>query len=360
MERFLETSVRCVLIGAVGSALAFSSSACGNDSSSPHDAGAGSATGGSAQAGTAAAPIAGQSPGGGSPGDAAGAGQTTTAGSNSSGTGGSGVAGSGGSANTAGAAGSGGMTPAGLAFVPSEGITSVALSVNPDGVVLPMKLHNGSATSASVTALSIAMGDAFKLETPPSLPADIAPGQDLLVSVRFAPKTTSTATFDAKLTATSAAGNPSAGLFGLAMNAQNGEAAFAQIVQTLGYKVNVGGTTTTLGTGSGLIGDEVAAPRFVKAGAAAVGLHVVARYSPFEAAAYGYYTGAAPNVTRTQLGIMSKGAADNIANRTLFPPLDPGALSSFDPALSLSDCSPKVSRMPHRSAPTHAFSRKNR
>jgi hypothetical protein len=325
-------AVRHVVIGALGSALAVSSSACGNDASSPHDAGGGSTTGGSAAAGTAAVSMAGQTVSGSSSGGAAGAGQTpTTAGSNSSGTGGSDVAGSGGSANAAGAAGSGGMAPAGLSFVPAEGITSVALSVNPDGVLLPMKLHNGDASSASVTALGITMGDAFKLETPPSVPLDIAAGQDLLVNVRFAPTTTSTATFEAKLTATSAAGTPSAPLFGLAMNKQNGEATLSQVVQTLGYKVNVGGTGITLGTGSGPIGDEVVATRFVKAGAAAVGFQVVARYSPFEAAAYGYYTGAAPNVMRTQLGIMSKGAADNIANRTLFPPLDAGALSSFDP-----------------------------
>jgi hypothetical protein len=318
-----------------------SGAACGSDPSSPHGADAGSTTGGSAAAGTPAVSTAGQSTSGSGGGSA---GQITTlAGSSSSGMGGSAVAGSGGTTNATGAAGGGGstsaagsagsagMASAGLSFIPAEGITSVALSVNPSGVLLPMKLHNGNASSVSVTALGVAMGDAFKLETPPSLPVDIAAGQDLAVAVRFAPKTTSTATFETKLTATSTAGMPSAALFGLAMNAQNVEATFSQIVQTLGYQVNVGGTGITLGTGSGLIGDEVAASRFVKAGAAAVGLQVVARYSPFEAAPYGYYTGVAPNVMRTQLGIMSKGAADNITNRTLFPPLDAGALTSFDP-----------------------------
>src|SRR5262249_7005557 len=89
--------------------------------------------------------------------------------------------------------------------------------------------------------------------------------------------------------------------------------------------------TTTLGTGSAFIGDEIAAPRFKKAHAGSVTLAPVARYSPFEAAPYGFYTGTNPNVTRSVLGVMSKGPADNVANRTLFPPLEAGFAASFDP-----------------------------
>lgn len=50
-----------------------------------------------------------------------------------------------------------------------------------------------------------------------------------------------------------------------------------------------------------------------------------------EAASYGYYTGTAPGVTLAQLGTMSLGPQDNVANRTLFPPLDDGAEFEFDP-----------------------------
>ena len=75
----------------------------------------------------------------------------------------------------------------------------------------------------------------------------------------------------------------------------------------------------------------MAARRFVKAGTAPVVLRVVARYSPFEAAPFGYYTGTAPTVTRTELGVMSKGPADNVTNRTLLPPVDAGAKDNFDP-----------------------------
>jgi hypothetical protein len=123
-----------------------------------------------------------------------------------------------------------------------------------------------------------------------------------------------------------------AGLYGLAMSTSNAEATLDQVVETLGYAVNVGGTSLTLGTGSAAIGDEVLMPRFRKATASVpVRVVPVARYSPFEAAPYGYYTGQAPNVTRQVLGTMSFGPQDNVANRTLYPPLDQGAMLTFDP-----------------------------
>jgi hypothetical protein len=299
---------------------------------------------GCGESSNAGVPAAGGGSNGGAPGSTGGTNSGTGGGSgsgeggkggnanNSSGAGGGSNGGEGGSGGSSGGAGgSGGGSAAELAFVPPEGVTSVALSVNPDGALLPMKLHNGTAASVSVTALDISSGDAFELEQPPTLPTELAAGQDLELMVRFAPSASSTATFEAELTATSAAGMPSAGLFGLAMNAQNSEATFDQVVRTLGYDVDVGSTTISLGTGSDPVGDELAAPRFVKAGDAPVVFQVVARYSPYEAAPFGYYTGTAPNVSRTQLGVMSLGPADNVANRTLFPPVDAGAMGSFDP-----------------------------
>ena len=316
---------------------------CGNSSASQPNNVDTAAAGSLSQSGGRVAMSGAGATTGGSPttGGTAAAGGTTDAGSSAGGNnwaGGSGSGGSNGAGGTNGGGtggmsngGSAGAAPVGLSFVPPEGVTSVALSVHADGVVLPMKLHNGNAASASISALSIASTDAFKLEQPPTLPVDIAPGADLPLSVRFAPTAATTTTFDTKLTATSTAGSPSAGLFGLAMSAQNTEPTLAQVVHTLGYKIDVGSSGIALGTGSALLGEEVAASRFSKAGAAPVGFQVVARYSPFEAAAYGYYTGTLPNVTRAPLGVMSKGDADNIDNRTLFPPLDAGALSSFDP-----------------------------
>lgn len=327
------TTPRLSEIGAIAAALLWWSVGCGSGTAARNNGGSAGAAAGGGGSSAAGAPAA-------TSGAGQGMGGMTSAGSAGASNGGGGISGgaggsagsssgSGGSGGSGGA--SGGAPPAGLSFTPPEGITSVALSVNPDGVLLPMKLHNGNAASASLTALTITMGDAFELEDAPTLPVDIAAGQDLALMIRFAPTASATSTFEAQLNAQSPAGMPSAGLFGLAMNAQNSEAAFAQVVQTLGYDVDVGGSTTTLGTGPAPIGDEVPAQRFVKAGAGPVEFRVVARYSPFEAAPFGYYTGAAPNVTRTELGVMSLGPADNVANRTLFPPLDAGAKGSFDP-----------------------------
>jgi hypothetical protein len=296
--------------------------------SAPGGNGSGDGAGGSnSKGGTAGAGGNGGGATSGGTGGSGGGGSAGIAGSNIAGSNSGGVAGSTGGASSGGAGGA----PKGLSFVPPEAVTSVALSVNPDGSLLPMKLYNETAANATITALTVSAGSAFKLDPSPALPRELAVGQSFDFTVRFAPSTSATSTFESTLSATSAAGTPSAGLFGLAMNAQNSEATFAQVVQTLGYKVNVGGTTITLGTGSAVIGDEVAAPRFVKAGTAPVVFQVVARYSPYEAAPFGYYTGAAPTVMRTQLGVMSRGPADNVTNRTLFPPLDAGAMSSFDP-----------------------------
>jgi hypothetical protein len=254
------------------------------------------------------------------------------------------MAGSGGGAGPGGSGGGGtagvGGTRGAVVFDPSEGVYSVALSVNPTGVTKTLALRNGGSTPVTVSALAVTGTDAsrFVTESAPALPATVAAGNALNLTVRFAPPSNSaTATFAASLSATlSGASSPTAaaGLYGLAMSTSNAEATFDQVVKTLGYAVNVGGTSLTLGTGAAAVGEEVLLRRFKKVSASEpVRLEPVARYSPFEAAPYGYYTGAAPNVTRHPLGTMSRGPEDNVANRTLFPPLDTGAMLTFDPGM---------------------------
>jgi hypothetical protein len=232
----------------------------------------------------------------------------------------------------------GGAAKGGVAFEPADAVYSVALSVTTAGVTRTLALRNGGGSPVTVSSLAVSGTDAarFALEGAPTLPAAVPGGGSLDLTVRFLPPSSSpTATFAGSLTATlmgAGSATAAAGLYGLAMSTSNAEATLDQVVKTLGYAVNVGGTTLTLGTGTAAIGDEILTRRFVKADTAApVRLEPVARYSPWEAAPYGYYTGAAPAVVRHPLGTMSRGPADNVANRTLFPPVDAGAMLSFDP-----------------------------
>lgn len=303
------------------------------------------ATGGGGP-GTGGADFTGGAPGGGgagSGGSGAGTGGSGTGGSTGSGgaagtgTGSGGMGPGGGGGSVTGTGGMGGARP-GLSFTPADGIYSVALSITTTGVTKMLTLHNGGAASVMVTGLTVtgAQATRFMVDGGPTLPASVPANGDLPVPVKFLPPTSGgTTVYSATLTATASgatAAIATAGLYGLAMSTSNAEASLDQIVKTLGYNVNVGGTGLTLGTSSALIGDEIAAKRFVKAaGAPSVGFQPMARYSPFEAANYGYYTGTTAAVERHPLGTMSKGPQDNVANRTLFPPLDAGAMLTFDP-----------------------------
>jgi YVTN family beta-propeller protein len=248
-------------------------------------------------------------------------------------------AGGAGSGNAS-SADAGGAAAGQVAFEPSEAIYSVALSVNTAGVTETIGLRNASGSLVTVSDLTISGADAgnFLLLEAPALPTTIAAGALLELTVRFQPPANApTSNFSAVVSAAVSGESTtdltaSLGLFGLAMSASNAEATLAQVLRTLGIAVDVGSTTLTLGTGSNLVGEELAVRRFVKADAAApVRLEPVARYSPFEAANYGYYTGGAAAPTLNRLGTMSRGPADNVANRTLYPPLDPDAMLSFDP-----------------------------
>jgi hypothetical protein len=227
-----------------------------------------------------------------------------------------------------------------VAFEPTEAIYSVALSVNTAGTLETIGVRNAFGSPVTVTDLAIAGDDAgsFILEGVPELPVTIAGGARLDVAIRFRPPANApTSNFSAALSAAVSIDSANditatTGLYGLAMSASNAEATLAQVVEALGISIDVGSTTLTLGTGSDPVGEELQVDRFVKLdGAAPVRLEPLARYSPLEAANYGYYTAVVPAVTLHRLGTMSRGPADNVANRTLFPPLDTGAMLVFDP-----------------------------
>lgn len=197
--------------------------------------------------------------------------------------------------------------------------------------VQTVTLQNGGDVAVRLTGITLGPGAAFGLVSPPAFPLTLAAGARLSLNVRLLPGS-STGVLNATLRAvgdsavggvdlTELVGLRAAGLEG------NNEPTLKQIVDALGHPVNVGGSELILSTGAAPIGDEVVAPLFVRASAAApVTLRPVARYSPDGLSAYGTFVldgGAA----RTQV----RGTMDVGGHQTLNPPLTAGSQTTFDP-----------------------------
>ncbi len=194
-------------------------------------------------------------------------------------------------------------------------------------------IKNISAAEVQITGLAVSGDESntFRLHLPPVLPYLLPPGQQLSVEISFAPPA------DAKPLVHRAAlkvGQGEGGedfllvdLSGLVAVGQEGEKEppLAQVVEALGYSVNVGGKQLRLGTGADPIGEEVRSQRFVRVKASPVGVYAVARYSPNERLPFGYYTGDAASPALHELGAIANGQF-----QTLNPELDPDGKTSFD------------------------------
>ncbi len=236
-------------------------------------------------------------------GSSSGSAPAGSSGSSGSGGAGSGVGGSSGDAggsaagSSSGAAGSGGAGSGGAGQSPSTTVGFASDRVIVTGVhntatppaTSSINLHNGGATAVTVSALALSGTNAavFQLNPAPTLPAMIAPGMDLAVTVELlttsaslpaepSDKNLGSALAQATLTATLSTGTSTASVFGLALIQDNYEPTLGQILTTLGYVLNVGqaqnnwnpntsmNPTTLPGIETGT--DEVAAPYFTKAG----------------------------------------------------------------------------------------------
>ena len=227
----------------------------------------------------------------------------------------------------------------GLELLPQENAAGGRAELTPDELVFSgvqsaaspartLTLHNAGAGPLQVSALTLTgQGAAFELLSPPALPLSLAPGADLGLSLRFAPRGQVGALSAALSVEGDGAQPATVGLYGLSAKGLQGdqEPPLQQVVNTLGYAINVGGAGLILGTGAAPIGDEVAAPLFTRAEAGPVTLTPVARYSPDDPLPFGYYTpGASPALH--EVGVIARGN-----EQTLNPALAPGGARSFDP-----------------------------
>ena len=167
---------------------------------------------------------------------------------------------------------------------------------------------------------------AFELVAP-SLPITLSPGSSAEATVSFAPPASGTKRATLQLGSNDDEyGLVEIGLYGLGSRSTGGEdePSLQQVVDTLGYRVAVGENTLSAAEG-GLVGDEIDAPLFERAGSGPVTLNVVARYGPDEILPYGFFTlGSGAPVTQA----VGRSAASDA--QELLPPLETGS-ASFDP-----------------------------
>ena len=188
-------------------------------------------------------------------------------------------------------------------------------------------LKNVGNAPLDLEAVALAGPDAsaFTLEVP-NLPRKIEPGSALEATITFVPGSAGSKTAQLDIISSDVQA-PDVGLYGLGSEGEQGEnePPLQQVVTTLGYNVNVGAASLSLGSGDEAVGDEVLAPLFEKAGSGPVTLEVVARYSPEKVFPYGFFTLDAARAVTQEVGVI--GAAE--AQKLL--PARAAGTATFDP-----------------------------
>lgn len=215
------------------------------------------------------------------------------------------------------------MTPLELVFC----------GVRDEQVEEQVAIRNMGSEPVQVVAVEIG-GDekrVFKISTLPLLPLTLPPGKQASVGVTFAP-TSSTAPGVSRallhvLTGLQREEGPPVDLAGLTLLGKRGdkEPPLQQVVEALGFALNVGRPDLQLGTGADSIGDEVKAQRFRRANKSQVSFYSVARFAPDQRIPYGYYTGDSKPQLQT-LGVIAGTQAP-----TLNPDMEPDGRTTFDP-----------------------------
>lgn len=193
-----------------------------------------------------------------------------------------------------------------------------------------LTLKNVGGQPLELTRLELSGTDAasFDLDGSLALPTVIAPNASLSTDISF--EADSVGKHGAKLTITSSDpddGTLEVGLYGLATLGEQGEnePPLQDVAQTLGYPVDVGGSSLELSAGSAAIGSESLVPLFKKAGSGPVTLNLVARYGPEEDMPFGYFTLPTSVPDLTEVATVAAEEAQK-----LLPALETGS-DTFDP-----------------------------
>lgn len=217
-------------------------------------------------------------------------------------------------------------------------VPTVTVAAQPDSLVFSsvkgqvsavqrVTLQNTSTTAVQVTALTVS-GTEFEVVNPPALPLTLAANQSLPVQVRLRATGTVGVVKAALQTQGAAVSVPLSGLRAVGLEG-SAEPPLSQIVETLGYKVNVGWTGLESDTANFPLGSEIIAKTFMKASTGPVTLTPVARYSPDGVTPFGYFTLSGTTAVRKTAGTLVAGQY-----QTLNPGITGGtsaSSTSFDP-----------------------------
>ncbi|HEY5282690.1 MAG TPA: hypothetical protein VIM14_07865 [Polyangia bacterium] len=195
-------------------------------------------------------------------------------------------------------------------------------------------VKNTGSDAVQVSDLRVVGAEAntFKIVNVLLLPAVLAPGASFSFSVGFEPSATAEPGVHharVRIVRNQDDDGPPCDLTGLVTKSKNpaDEPPLHQILEALGYEVDVGGTSLVLPADAR--GDEVKAPLFQRAKPGSVGLYLIARYTASEATSFGYYT-----VETGKPSYKSVGSAAQGQNHTLNPELEGDSETSFEPGKS--------------------------
>lgn len=211
---------------------------------------------------------------------------------------------------------------------PSEMIFSAIEGTN--GVPQTVTLNNDGNMPLDINTIGFSGTHSadWEIHSAPTLPFTIAAGQSQTFEIKFTPRD-DIGSLGASLEIN---GTPVTDLYGLsaAGSGGNDEPPLHDVVTTLGYNIDVGGTGLILGIDPAPIGDEVEVPLFQKVGVNPVEMLPVARYSPREALPYGWYTVVDDAPFTNQVGILSDGIGMPQQHQVLNPLIASGG-TTFDP-----------------------------
>jgi hypothetical protein len=195
-------------------------------------------------------------------------------------------------------------------------------------------IRNMGSAPVQLSAVEVVGQDAtaFRLVSAPDLPVTLIPAAQVSVAVAFAPGRDAApgvrrAMLKVLLGPAREEGPP-VDLSGLVLAGRYGdkEPPLQQVLEALGFGVDVGRADLRLGTAPDPLGDEVKVARFQRARPSPISIYPVARFATADHFPYGYYAGeGAPQPH--PLGTVAGGDQDQKLN----PDLEPDARTTFDP-----------------------------